>query len=110
MLLAVHLERLAGTSFWTSSMDVRVRQGRLFHFRYGWEHTMHVMGLEPGETAVYGRAYRRTGEFDVPAARRIENAPATCIPGYSGSPREKRGSFAGWWVSDGALSLIPSIN
>jgi hypothetical protein len=42
---------------------------QLFHFHYAWDSAMRAMGLEPGETVAYGRAYRRTGEFDVSAAR-----------------------------------------
>ena len=62
---------------------------QLFHFHYAWDHAMRVMGLEPGETVVYGRAYRRTGEFDVPAARRIGECARKLHPWIRRIPKGK---------------------
>ena len=45
---------------------------QLFHLSIGWEQAMRAMGLQPLDKVQYGRAYRRTGDLDEEAARRVE--------------------------------------
>jgi hypothetical protein len=62
---------------------------QLFHFHYAWDRAMGVMGLEPENAVVYGRVYRRTGEFDVPAARRIGECARRLHPWIERIPKGK---------------------
>lgn len=62
---------------------------QLFHLHYAWEPAMRAMGLKPGETVSYGRAYRRTGEFDVAAARRIGECARMLYPWIQRIPKGK---------------------
>lgn len=43
---------------------------QLFHFNTSWDAVLEAMGLEPGETVVYGRAYCRQGFINAHAARK----------------------------------------
>jgi len=60
---------------------------QLFHFHFAWDPAMRAMGLEPGETVQYGRAYRWRGELDVPAARRIGNCGRKLYPWIQRLPK-----------------------
>jgi hypothetical protein len=62
---------------------------QLFHFHYAWDDAMRAMGLEPAETVLYGRAYRRAGEFDVPSARRVGECARKLYPWIQRIPRGK---------------------
>lgn len=42
---------------------------QLFHFDIAWDASMRAMGLIPGPTVIYGRAYHRIGELNVERAR-----------------------------------------
>lgn len=43
-----------------------------FHFRHSWDLALRAVGLEPGESVCYGKAYTRVGELAVTAGRVIE--------------------------------------
>lgn len=62
---------------------------QLFHFHYAWDSAMHAMGLEPKEIVVYGRAYQRTGEFDISAARRVRESARKLHPWIERIPKGK---------------------
>lgn len=53
---------------------------QLFHLDIAWEALMTNMGLEPGERVQYGRVYRRAGELDVSAARRVGECARRLYP------------------------------
>jgi len=53
---------------------------QLFHLNYAWDAAMKAMGLEPDETVLYGRAYRRVKNLDVTAAHQIENRARGLYP------------------------------
>ena len=43
-----------------------------FHFRHSWDFALRAVGLEPGGSVCYGKAYTRMGELAVTAGRDIE--------------------------------------
>lgn len=60
---------------------------QLFYLEIAWDPAMRAMGLQPGERVSYGRFYRREGNFDVPAARRIANRGKRLWPMVRKLPR-----------------------
>jgi len=70
---------------------------QLFHFHYAWDDSMRAMGLEPGEAVVYGRAYRRAGELNVSAARRVGECARKLHPWIQRIPKGK--TCIGRWLT-----------
>jgi len=60
---------------------------QLFHFNTSWDAVMKKMGLEPGAIVGYGRAYRRQGKIDVPAARQVAECGRKVYQWISWLPR-----------------------
>jgi SAM-dependent methyltransferase len=51
-----------------------------FHFRHSWDAALAAMGLVPGETVCYGRAFRSFGELDLHKGREIEQGSRWLFP------------------------------
>jgi hypothetical protein len=60
---------------------------QLFHFSVAWDPAMRAMGLGPGERVQYGRVYRRRGDFDIAAARRLGECARRLYPWIQYFPR-----------------------
>lgn len=69
---------------------------QLFYFEYSWDAAMQAMGLMHGSRVQYGRAYRRDGDLDLMAARRIGKRAQQLYPLINHLPRGRAwlGSFA----------------
>ena len=85
---------------------------QLFYFQVAWDPAMRAMGLVPGERVQYGRAYRRLGELDVPAARKVAECARKLHPWIQRLPKGLGWARAGralihWFCHQGHRESIP---
>jgi len=73
---------------------IRCHLPQTFHFRYSWMTALKAMGMVAGDVVCYGQAFKRSGGFDLDAARAVERRSRRLFPWLERMPGRVRGRVA----------------
>lgn len=70
-----------------------------FHFRYSWSAMMKAIGLKPVASVAYGQVFRREGEINLEAGRRLERISQSLWPYTQHLPSRLGSSITKAWLA-----------